>query len=126
MSSRSPSKIRYDETHPNVSFRLPEDVKEWLDSVRGNASYTEIIRNAMLNGARVQEALNAAYGKGYEKGYEDARRKYQLTFWCSVCRKAIDCPPDSEMHRFLVQAALYNRWGHIECHERQRRGQQTV
>ena len=76
MSSKSPSKIRYDQAHPNVSFRLSEDVKEWVDSVRGNASYTEVIRNAMLNGARAQESVNNAYKQGYEDATKAVRPEF--------------------------------------------------
>ena len=108
MSSRSPSKIRYDEAHPNVSFRLSEDIKKWVDAVRSDASYTEIIRNAMLNGARVQEAINNAY----RQGYEDAKRTYQLLFWCSVCRKTMTCAPNSEMHNAMAKYALESGWHH--------------
>lgn len=116
MSSRSPSKIRYDEAHPNVSFRIPEDVKEWIDSVRGDASYTEIIRNAMLNGARVQEAINNAY----KQGYEDAKRSYQLVFWCSVCRKELTCHPNSDMHKALMRYAFQSGWHNANgCQARQ-------
>ncbi|MEM3851601.1 MAG: hypothetical protein QXP70_01210 [Methanomassiliicoccales archaeon] len=116
MSSRSPSKIRYDGTHPNVSFRVSEDVKEWIDSVRGDSSYTETIRNAMLSGAKVQEAVNSAY----RQGYEDARKTYRLTFWCSVCRKPMYCQPNDEMHRALVKYAFESGWHHANGCKTQR------
>ena len=108
MSSRSPSKVRYNKTHPNVSFRLFQDVKEWIDSVRGDLSYTETIRNAMLKGAEIQEAVN----KAYEQGYREAKRTYQLIFWCSVCRKQMECSPNSEMHNAMVKYIFQSGWHH--------------
>ena len=108
MSSRSPSKIRYDESHPSVSFRLSGEVKEWLDTVRGDLSYTETIRNAMVDGAKVQEAVDNAY----RQGYEDAKKTYQLIFWCSVCRKTMHCRTNDEMHKALAEYAFESGWHH--------------
>jgi len=88
------------------------------------AQYDRLINDSSEFYRRIYDE-GLAYGKekGMNEGFASARKQFELTFWCSVCRKAMSCRPNSEMHRFLVQAAFDKGWGHAECSERQRQGQ---
>ena len=114
----SPSRLKYAEENPRVSFRVTREMKAWIDDVRGDASYTGMLRNALIKGAEAQESINNAFKQGFSAGYQVARNEFRLMFWCSACKKIMSCPPNSEMYRYLVRQALDAGWHHSNCSKR--------
>lgn len=65
------------------------------------------------------DGYESGHEAGYVEGFNDARKKFELQFWCHVCRKPMGCTPNSDMHKALVKMASDAGWSHAECLQRQ-------
>lgn len=116
-----PSYYRYQREHPTISIRLTKDLKEMLDRVRGEMSYSDIIRKILRGDFR--EIHERAYGLGYDDGYNDAFREFAIWYYCVVCGKPIYVKANSNAHNAIIEYMREHGWGHVECHEKRRRGE---
>jgi hypothetical protein len=84
------AKVKYDQSHPTVSFRLTKELKDRLEScttLKG-MSFVDFIKEAL--GAKEREGsyedgFRDGYHKGYYEGQQDEAVKCHLT--CQVCRR---------------------------------------
>ena len=111
---RSPSKIRYDQSHPTVSFRVKREdydkMKKLLD--QKGRSIADFFKEAL----GIQEE---SYQKAYDKGYEDAKKEYIVRFRCSICNEWIEIISDKRKE-YVREAMESRRWVHTECIDKQR------
>ena len=104
---KPPSRARYEQEHPTVSVRVSKKLKDVLDTVKeetGN-SYAEII-SAGLTGAK----------ELWKKGYEVAKRNYEIWYYCAVCGEKIFVSPNSNDHRAMIRYMWEHGWSHSGCH----------
>jgi hypothetical protein len=120
---KPPSRIKYEQSHPVVSCRVPKVIYDRLQDVkqRDGRSFTDILKI----GLRIRESKakkeDQAYSEGYEEGYNEAKREYRVTYACSVCGKTISLNSESEKEAASQYMEEHN-WGHAECHKKRQQG----
>jgi hypothetical protein len=117
---KPPSRIRYEESHPVVSFRAKEEDYQQLVELlaKSGKSIGDFFREAL----GVQQAdTRKVYQRGYEKGYDEAGKLYRVTYRCSVCQGVLEVasPPAKEAARQYLEG---QGWGHASCHQKRREG----
>jgi len=116
---KPPARIRYEQSHPTVSFRLSKDVydllKQRLDDLE--MSFADFVRESLgLQQAKMHdigEIRDSAWDEGYAQGMED----YQIWYYCDVCGERIDMEPNSDSHKAMIGYMRGHGWGHISCHK---------
>jgi len=88
-AKQPPAKIRYDQSHPTVSFRVTRELKDRLESytTAKGMSFADFVKEAL--GVRERErtyedGFRDGYRKGYREGEQDEAAKCHIT--CRVCR----------------------------------------
>ncbi len=104
-----PAKIKYDKSHPIISIRVSQDLKEQLDEIKemSGKSIGDILREAV--GVQSKSVKNAWKG-----GSSVAKSKYGVRYKCSVCGGDMIIHTTDEKKA----AALYMReyaWHHVSC-----------
>ena len=101
---KPPTKIRYENAHPQVSFRMKRETKGWLDSIRKTTglSYSSILQQALVSTAQWHEYSQ----KCYDQGYKDGKSRHQILFRCVVCNGLIAVEPNTEVHQDIVNSLL--------------------
>ena len=120
-SKKTPSRIKYDKSHPTVSARLPLETKERL------------LKNLAILGMTLPDAFRVLAGELEVKaipveearraGYEEARDLYRITYKCAVCGKPMELT-SPKAKQAASEYMQEHRWGHAECYERKRRSSQ--
>jgi predicted RNA-binding Zn-ribbon protein involved in translation (DUF1610 family) len=108
-TSKPPSRLRYEASHPTVTVRLSAEVHERLLKLRQTTgkSVADILREAV----GVQEA---SAGSAYDRGYQAAKALYAVTWKCPVCGK--DVTARAEKSKKLAGEYLAQLGGkHSEC-----------
>ena len=104
-----PSRLRYEQENPTVSFRLRRslytDLREIL-AVSGQ-SFADFVKEALGVKARTVEAA-------FDTGHRFAKEDYLVTYPCTVCGKTIEVESDNEK---LAAREFFeeSRWGHGSC-----------
>ena len=113
MRHKPPSRIRYEKSHPVVSFRIKKEyydkMKKLLD--QKGQSIADFFKEAL----GIQEE---SYQQPYDKGYEDAKKEYAVRYRCSICNEWIEIDTDKEKEK-ARKAMESDRWYHTECHNKQ-------
>ena len=113
MRHKPPSRIRYEKSHPTVSFRIKKEyydkMKKLLD--QKGQSIADFFKEAL----GIQEE---SYQQPYDKGYEDAKKKYAVRFRCSICNEWTEIDTDKEKEK-ARKAMESGGWYHTECHNKQ-------
>ncbi len=80
-----PSRLRYEQEHPTVSFRVPRVLYDNLKEILGinEQSFADFVKEAL--GAK---ALNVE--GAYTNGYTAAKEAFLVTYRCRVCRKIVE------------------------------------
>ncbi len=118
-----PSKIRYLQRNPVVSFHLPADLLDRLRSMAAEDGVTiaTYVRRFLSGLATRDDEKKQAREEGYKAGYEDARRHYEIRYRCSVCGEFLTVSPESPCHNSIVKHLHDNRWAHDACARAQSR-----
>ena len=106
---QSPAKIKYDNSHPIVSFRSTPDLEKKLDEIKkmSDKSVADIFKEAV--GLQAPSTKDA-----YEKAYLMAKYTYLVTYRCSVCGEIIEIDTPGEK-KAVAQYMKENNWGHNKC-----------
>jgi len=109
---KPPSRIRYEQSHPSVSFRVTRDVYELLkqhlkDS--GGISFGDFVKQSL--------GLREPNIEGIRKRAEE---EYQIWYFCVICGERVNIKPDGEAHKALIGYMKDHRWGHTSCHDKRR------
>ena len=81
-----PSRVRYEKANPAVTVRISREQRDELDELKKEhgLSMGDLLRIGL---EKAKPELEAAYQRGMEEGYEIAQDEYEVTFWCSRCRR---------------------------------------
>ncbi len=104
-----PSRLRYEESHPTVSFRLRRELHEQLKATleQSEHSFADFVKEAL----GVKERT---VGAAYSKGYVAAREKYLVTYHCRGCRELLEVD-DPTAKAAARQGMEQEGWGHGTC-----------
>ncbi len=110
---KPPSKIRYDQSHPTVSIRVNRELYDKLKELREQSgkSLGDILREAVK---RQKPSTKEAYDLGCKAGYDDAKRKFTVTYRCSVCGGIISLDTVEE-RRAVSEYMREHGWSHSKC-----------
>jgi hypothetical protein len=117
VTHKPPARIRYEQSHPTVSFRLDRDtydlLKQRLEDL-GGVSFADFVRDSLgLLHTDIKEIRETAWDEGYAQAVED----YQIWYFCAVCRKRIDMSPNDDDHKAMIGYMKEHGWGHASCHK---------
>ena len=115
-STRYPSQVRYDEKHPTLSFRLDRDEYNELSelSKKSETPIRTLVREAVGLLAK-GDRYHKGHSDGYRKGYETARKKYEIQYPCARCGKMMTMRPGDEDHKAMQQFLQKEGWYHQKC-----------
>ena len=113
---KPPARIRYEQSHPTVSFRLDRDtytlLKQRLEDL--GVSAADFIKELLgLLHTDIEEIKQAAWGEGYNQAVEDC----EIWYICIVCGKQINMSPNDDSHKAMIGYMKEHGWGHTSCHE---------
>jgi len=120
---RTPSRIRYEQNHPTVSFRVSKELYDRLEIVKEaeGKSITDVLRVGVglfeVKNRKEKEVRDQAYDEGYEKGYEEAEELYKVTCPCKICHKMITVT-DKNVKEAIRRYMLQHGWVHTSCSNR--------
>jgi len=120
---RTPSRIRYEQSHPTFSFRTYKELDERVQAVKKTEgiSNTNIVEAGVglfeVKNRKEKEVRDQAYDEGYEKGYEEAEKLYKVTYPCKICRKMI-AVTDKNVKEAIRRYMLQHGWVHTSCSNR--------
>lgn len=111
-SEKLPSRAKYDLSHPTVSIRVNRELYDQLEALRlvSGKSLGDILREAVDKQA-------PSTLKAYDDGYDDAKRKFAITYKCSICGGNIILSSPKEKEA-AMQYMRDHRWGHGECQKK--------
>ena len=119
---KPPSRIRYEESHPVVSCRIPKAdydlLKQRLDE-RG-ISFATFVKEALGCLEAKLTPIDQARAEGYEQGYKQATEDHQIWYHCKICQGRINIFPNSESHKAIIQYMNEKGWSHTKCHEKEK------
>ena len=77
-----PSRLRYEASHPVVSFRISKEDRDMLADIcrKSNKSLARVVKEAL---GKIKLEVDSAYKKGYEKGFG------RIKLYCKDCEKPI-------------------------------------
>lgn len=115
---KPPAQIRYEKSHPTVSFRVSRDIYDLLKQRLkdlGNVSFADFVKESLglqqLKMPDIEEIKDSAWGEGYDKAEED----YQIWYYCDVCGERIDMEPDDDAHKAMIGYMKEHGWRHASC-----------
>lgn len=114
-SKRTPSRIKYEQSHPTVSARLPIAARDKLNANLKKAGIT--LSDALLKLAGELEIKLLPIEEARKAGYDEAKKLYAVPYPCRVCRNpiVITSPGAKEAAaRYMTE----HGWGHAACHKR--------
>ncbi len=115
---KSPSKIRYEQSHPTLSCRLDKQTYDLLKKRLDDAdlSFAQFVKTQLgileLEWPDVEEIDREAY----QEGLAEATNKYRIQIKCLRCGEPITVRPHSQMHE-TIRAHLEGLWSHKNCRE---------
>jgi hypothetical protein len=113
---KPPARARYEQSHPTVSFRLPIDtynlLKQRLEDL-GGISFAGFVKDSL---GLIQPDIGEIKEKAYYEGYNQAKKDYQIWYYCNVCGERIDMSPNGNDHKAMIGFMGENGWGHASCH----------
>ena len=120
----SPSKVRYDQTHPLICFRTTIEEKERIEAMAETTGKTisEIVKELLLNGCiDYENAINTALDVGKMKG----KLVWGIKIPCNKCGKDDDIflIPNDCWHKLIIKLFKSYRFGHTACYEKEKLSQ---
>ena len=108
------ARIRYEQSHPTISFRLSKDVNDLLKQRLEDlgVSAADFIKESLgLLHTDIEELKQTAWGEGYSQAVED----YEIWYYCAVCGERIDMSPNSDSHKAMIGYMRDHGWAHAGC-----------
>jgi hypothetical protein len=122
---KAPSRVKYEQSHPTVSCRIPREIYDRLQKVKEakGQSFADILKIGLgileMQVKEEGEIRRKGYAEGYKKGYAVAERLYKVTYPCSVCRQMLTVTSQDEKED-IKKYMQEHGWAHSACLERRR------
>ena len=119
---KTPSRVKYEQKHPTVSFRVSKDLYNKLQAVKEaeGKSITDVLKMGVglleVKMRQEKEIRDQAYEEGWVRGIAEAEELYAVPYLCSGCGKEIIVTTEDEkkaIRRYMRE----HGWGHAECHK---------
>ena len=122
-TNKAPSRRKYEEANPVLSFRVPRKIYEELRMVKGSTgeSRTKVLMAGLgLYKVKIKtekEIWQKAYDQGVEKGRQEVWDLLAVNYPCSICGKEITVHTEEEkkaIRKFMTESG----WHHGDCESR--------
>jgi len=119
-SKKTPSRIRYEQSHPTVSFRVSKELYDRLQAIKettglSNADLLKIAAGKLeVKIRREDEIRQQAYEEGRLKGFELAESIFKITYPCGKCKRMMEVDTEEEkeaIRKFMIKGG----WCHGDC-----------
>jgi hypothetical protein len=112
-----PSKIKYLQKNPVVSFHLPLEMRDRLRGMAAKDGVTiaTYVKRFLDGLAARDDNREKAWHDGYEAGFRTARERYEIRYRCTVCDGPITVSPGSKLHTSLIRKTHDEGWRHMKC-----------
>jgi len=109
LKTKPPSRIKYEENNPVVSFRISKEDHDNLEKIKAHTdlSLADIVK-AAINKQIID--LDLAYWTGIEY----TEKLWRVNYRCNVCGKVMTVETDKEK-KAIVQYMNEYGWSHAEC-----------
>ena len=117
---KPPSRIKYEQSHPVVSFRVSQDTYEQLrerSRISGKSMASIILAYLTAETSARKIAYKQGYDEGYRQGYHEAKSRFGITYPCAICGGAIELASDNEKAA-VAEYMVKHGWCHAECHKK--------
>lgn len=120
---KMPSRIRYEEKHPIVSFRIGKELEGRLQVVkeREGKSAADVLQAGVglfeVKIAKEEEIEKRIRDRTYVEGFNKAKNTYRVTYPCWVCGKETTVTTQEERD-VLSKFMREHGWGHPDCLEK--------
>ena len=117
---KPPTRIKYEQNHPTVSFRVSKELCNRLQAVKEaeGKSTADVLKVGVglleVKVSKEKEAKRQGYEEGFEKGYEEAEELYKVTYSCKICRRTLVVTSAKEKGA-IKSYMLEHGWGHADC-----------
>ncbi|GAI90851.1 unnamed protein product [marine sediment metagenome] len=116
---KPPARVRYEKGHPTVSCRLDKDthdlLKQRLEDL-GGVSFADFVKDALgIQQAKMPD-IEEIKEQAYNEAYDQAKKNYQIWYYCAECRERINVEPDSDSHKAMIGFMKEHGWAHANCH----------
>ena len=111
---KPPARIRYEQSHPTISFRLSKDVNDLLKQRLEDlgVSAADFIKESLgLIHTDIEEVKQVARDEGYSQAVED----YGIWYFCNICGKRISISPNDNAHKAIIGYMKDHGWVHESC-----------
>ena len=122
-NKKTPSRMKYEQSHPTVSFRVSKELYDRLQAVKEaeGESITDVLKVGVglleVKVRKEKEIRDQAYEEGWEKGAVATEELYAVAYSCSVCGKKIVVTTDDEKRAIRTYMREHG-WGHANCVKR--------
>ncbi len=81
---KPPSRVRYEQEHPTISFRVDRETYERIKDIQRKSGKTlaDLIKESL---GFIERSTEEAYRKGFEEGYSQAKDLYRFSIECAEC-----------------------------------------
>ena len=116
---KPPSRIRYEQNNPTISFRVSREVHDKLKDhlAKRHVSFADFVKESL----GVQQIQIPDVGKikqaARTEGYNKAKKEYIICIRCSECQQPMAVLPNSDMHKAIIDH-LEGLWFHTRCQEK--------
>lgn len=113
---KPPSRIRYEQNNPIVSFRIKKNLYEELKTLLKNQgnSIGDFFKVALKKQQIDYDKLAAGgYDKGFEDGYEDGLGRFDVP--CKICGKPMQFDFEAEPKTAQIVKEAFRNWNHTDC-----------
>ena len=104
-----------------MSCRLDKDtlalLKQRLEDL-GGVSFADFVKDSLGLLQLKMPATEEIRERARDEGYNQAKGKYQIWYYCAVCGKRVDVGPNSDSHKAIIGFMKEHGWGHASCHEK--------
>ena len=117
---KTPSRIRYEQRHPTISFRVSKELYERLQKAKQTEgkSYTDVIKRGLglieVKIGKEKDIHEKAYREGHRNGYTLAESNYKITVPCAECGEEMEVR-DEHVKRAIKKYLVENEWRHADC-----------
>lgn len=114
-SHKPPSRVKYEQSHPTVSFRIERQHYDQLMKLlsKSGQSIADFFKEAL---SLQQSNTDLVYEQGYEKGFGDAKEQYSVTFPCCICQETAEVNTN-EIKLLVAEFLTKFGVGHEPCVE---------
>lgn len=109
---QSPSRVKYEQSHPTVSFRVSKDLYDRLQAVK--EAEGKSTADVLKVGVGLLEVKVSKEKEAKKQGYEEAKNLYIVTYPCEICGKTIVVMSTKQKEAIRRYMLKYG-WGHADC-----------